>query len=220
MTKKNPIPSSAERPQIPPSVSRRQILRGLAVAAGAGAAWPYIAGSHPIYKHLCDAETLARADAATSAQDWTPQFLTPQQSETLRVLSEAVVPGSAQAQSHRFIDLLLSVDRAENQQNFVTALRAIETESVARFGKPFHALDSNEQTLLLTAAATMDGLRKDATGDVVRNPPGNLRDHFDLLKGWISGAYYSSAIGMAELGWTDDRVFAQFPDCAHADEHN
>ena len=46
-----------------------------------------------------------------------------------------------------------------------------------------------------------------------------LRDHFDLLKGWIAGAYYSSEIGMRELGWTGNVVFAEFPGCQHPGGH-
>jgi len=38
---------------------------------------------------------------------------------------------------------------------------------------------------------------------------------FENLKGWISGAYYSSEMGMRELGWTEDRVFGSFPGCEH-----
>ena len=45
------------------------------------------------------------------------------------------------------------------------------------------------------------------------------RDHFDLLKGWIAGAYYSSEIGMRELGWTGNVFFETFPGCDHPDGH-
>jgi hypothetical protein len=40
------------------------------------------------------------------------------------------------------------------------------------------------------------------------------------LKGWVSGAYYSSEMGMRELGWTEDRVFASFPGCEHPEGHH
>jgi hypothetical protein len=47
-----------------------------------------------------------------------------------------------------------------------------------------------------------------------------FREHFENLKGWVSGAYYSSEMGMKELGWTGDRVFAGFPGCAHPEGHH
>ncbi len=34
------------------------------------------------------------------------------------------------------------------------------------------------------------------------------------------GAYYSSEMGMRELGWTEDRVFASFPGCEHPEGHH
>jgi len=45
-------------------------------------------------------------------------------------------------------------------------------------------------------------------------------EHFEDLKGWAVGAYYSSEIGMRELGWTPDRVFSTFPTCTHAESHS
>jgi hypothetical protein len=201
-------------------VTRRDVLRKLATAAGAGAAWPFLSASHPILKHLADPGTLAQADAALSAKDWKPQFLTLDQSNALLALSEAVVPGSAKAQAHRFIDLLLSVDAPKTQETFVHSLNALDAESTSRFAKPFRFITPSQQSALLTAASTTDSARKRGAEDsAAQNPPRNLRDHFDHLKGWISGAYYSSEPGMAELGWTGDRVFAKFPDCAHPDEH-
>jgi len=44
-------------------------------------------------------------------------------------------------------------------------------------------------------------------------PPGSLRDHFDNLKGWVSKAYYSSEIGLRELGWSDSYFYDSLPEC-------
>jgi len=46
-----------------------------------------------------------------------------------------------------------------------------------------------------------------------------IRDHFENLKGWIVGAYYSSEPGMRELGWTDNMFFPALPGCDHSDGH-
>lgn len=50
--------------------------------------------------------------------------------------------------------------------------------------------------------------------------PPTLRDRFEHLKGWIVGAYYSSEIGMRELGWTGNVFFASFPGCEHPGGHS
>jgi len=56
-------------------------------------------------------------------------------------------------------------------------------------------------------------------------PPGGqggkltIRDHFNNLREWISGGYYSSEIGMRELGWTGQLFFDKLPGCDHPDGH-
>jgi hypothetical protein len=187
-------------------LTRREMVRRLLAGAGAGAAWPLVSASHPIYEHLVNGAVFEKAERLGAA-DWKPLFLSAQQEETLASLAEAVVPGSRKAQSDRFIDLLLSVERAEHQKNFVDSLAALETESQKRFGKRFPALHADEQNALLTDAST--GEEKSG-----------LREHFENLKGWISGAYYSSEAGMRELGWTEDRVFEKFPGCEHPGGHH
>jgi hypothetical protein len=46
-----------------------------------------------------------------------------------------------------------------------------------------------------------------------------IRDHFENLKGWISGAFYTSEIGMRELGWTGEMFFQSLPGCEHQGGH-
>ena len=198
-------------------LTRREIVQRLLGGAGAGAAWPLVAASHPIYEHLANGAMFEEAEKL-GATNWKPLFLNAQQEETLAALAEAIVPGSRKAQADRFIDLLLSVDTTEHKKSFVDSLAAFETESQKRFGKRFPALNAGEQNALLTDASTRPA-KESATGGDRKEDPG-LRGHFENLKGWISGAYYSSEAGMRELGWTEDRVFEKFPGCGHPEGHH
>lgn len=211
-------------------INRREMVRRLLGGAGAGIAMPAVAASHPVHKHLADAATLAEADAKTVASDWTPEFLDPHQNESLIVLAEHIVPGSTRAQVNRFIDMLLSVDTSQNQQKFITSLAAFDAESLNRFGHPFKALTEGQQNELLTFASTTEPGLKEGEKDwswfaVPTKPPAEalhltLRDHLENLKGWISGAYYSSEVGMRELGWTGEYFFESFPGCEHPGGHH
>jgi hypothetical protein len=196
-------------------LTRREMVQRL--LAGAGAAWPLVAASHPIYEHLANRAMFDEAEKLGAA-DWKLVFLNGQQDETLAALAESIVPGSMKAQVNRFIDLLLSVDTAEHQKSFVDSLAAFETESQKRFGKRFPALDAGEQTALLTDASTQ--AEKEDSSGTNRKEKSGLREHFENLKAWISGAYYSSEAGMRELGWTGDYVFEKFPGCEHPEGHN
>lgn len=207
--------------------TRRELMQKVFVGGGALVAWPMISGAHPVHAHLENLSIFDEADEKLAGADWKPVFLSVQQNEELIALSEAIVPGAKKAQANRFIDLLLSVESAENQKKFAASLAAMEKESQKEFGKGFEKLDATQQSVLLTKASTpVDGSVTSADWDDDSEGDGSipekgkaktlhLFDNFQNLKGWISGAYYSSEIGMRELGWTENRMFASFPGCEH-----
>ncbi len=197
-------------------LTRREMVRRLVAGMGAGAAWPLVADSHPIHEILRNDAVLEEAEKLVGA-DWKPLFLDAQQNESLIAIAEAIVPGSTKAQVNRFIDLLLSVDTDNHKKEFAAALAAFEAESQKRFGKGFPSLDDRQKNMLLTDAAATPAEQISSGGGEKENA--GLHGHFENLKGWISGAYYSSEIGMRELGWTEDRVFASFPGCEHPEGH-
>lgn len=196
-------------------LTRRRMVRRL--LAGAGAAWPLVVTSHPLYALLSDDAILDKA-AKLADTDWKPAFLSLQQIEILRALAESVVPGSTTAQVSRFIDLLLTVDKPENQREFLESLTALDAEAQKRFGKGFPAVDDEQRNALLSDVSRKAESPKAFPTDTRKKQP-TLYDHFENLKGWISGAYYSSELGMRELGWTGDYVFEKFSGCVHPDGH-
>jgi hypothetical protein len=193
-------------------LTRRELVRRL--LAGVGAAWPLVAASHPIYEHLTN-EVIFEEAEKLGAAEWKPAFLSAQQDEMLVALAEAIVPGSKNALVDRFMDFLLSVDTEKHKKDFVDSLAAFEAESQKRFGKNFPALDANQQNGLLTDAARP--AKKESAGGTEKE--NGLHEHFENLKGWVSGAYYSSEAGMRELGWTGDYVFEKYPGCEHPEGH-
>jgi hypothetical protein len=191
---------------VPSRPGRRELLQALLGAAGAVVALPAMAADHPLRHHAGDAAAIAQADRKANAQDWKPEFLDRHQFETLQSIAERIVPGSARAKASEFIDQLLAVDSAENQRRFLSALGAFDGQAYRRATRPWKQLAEPEQVAILTDASTL------ATGAL-------LRDQFDLLKGWIAGAYYSSEIGMRELGWTGNVLFQSYPGCDHPGGH-
>jgi hypothetical protein len=198
-------------------LTRREMVRRLLAGMGAGAAWPMVASSHPIHEILRNDGVLEEAEKLGAA-NWEPVFLNVQQNKSLIALAERIVPGSTKAQVNRFLDLLLGVETDKHQKDFVAGLAAFEAESQKRFGKEFPSLDDRQQNMLLADASAPPS--KEASAGSVGKENSGLHRHFENLKGWISGAYYSSEIGMRELGWTEDRVFASFPGCEHPEGHH
>lgn len=207
-------------------ISRREMIRKLVGRTGAflvGAA-----AAHPIYKHLADGTLLASADMHVSPGGWTPLALNSHQSETLEVLAERIIPNSGKAQVTRFIDLLLSVDTADTRREFNDSLAIFDREAANRYGRQFKDLSQSDQNELLTAFSTAalqgapdappsrddNSFRKASLA-----PNSTVRDHFENIKTWVRGAYYSSEAGMRELGWTGAVFYEDFPGCQHPGGH-
>ena len=205
-------------------LTRRAMMQRLLAAMSAGAALPLAANSHPVFE-LLKSEALPDKDAVFDRAEqlgqanWKPAFLTEQQNELLAALAESIVPGSTRAHVSRFIDLLLSVDRPENQRKFLESLAALDAQAGKRFNKNFPALDEEQKNTFLTDASTKPK-NPQAHETETEKKQSALYAHFENLKGWISGAYYSSEVGMRELGWKGDYAFAAFPGCTHLEGHH
>jgi len=217
MTKENSLAVIGNETVESGRLTRRKMVQRLLAGAGAGAAWPLVATSHPIYELLNNDAILDEAEKLADT-NWKPAFLSPQQDEILTAMAESIVPGSTRAHVNRFIDLLLSADKPENQHKFVESLTAMAAAAQKQFGKPFPALDEGQKNAFLTEASTKPE-RPEPSGTSAAQKQSLLYGHFENLKGWISGAYYSSEVGMRELGWTGDYAFEKFPGCAHPEGH-
>ena len=191
----------------PAGIPRREALQALIGGVGAGfALTSVVEAQHPVHQHLASPATLEQAQQNAAVSAYTPEFLDAHQLKTLDALAEAIVPGSTTARVAPFLDQLLAVESPKNQAAFVGALGAFDMAAIAKGGKAWSAIAPAEQDAILRDASTADA--KSAR-----------RGHFQNLKDWIAGAYYSSEQGMRELGWTGNMFFAELPGCTHPGGH-
>jgi hypothetical protein len=198
------------------SLTRREWVQRMLAGAGTGIAAPALA------EVQWARAAQAAAPTETAGGEWKPAFFDDSQNQMLIALAEGIVPGSTGAQVNRFLDIALSAETQETQKKFVASLNALEGESLSQFTKSFKDLSAGQQDAVLSAAST--GKPSDPNlstagelGSRESLPVPSLRDYFENLKGWISMAYYSSEVGMKELGWTGENFFASLPGCEHAD---
>jgi Gluconate 2-dehydrogenase subunit 3 len=190
-------------------MNRREMVRQLMLAGGAGLALPGIAEGHPVSSPPANLKTADQAGQQEAGCGWAPKFLDPHQNDTAIALAERIIPGSSRAQVNRFIDLLLSVDTPDLQKKFIAALSAFDAESLRRYTHPYKELTEDQQNEILTSvSATERGHHAEGQLQQV-----TMRDHFENIKKWIAGAYYSSEVGMKELGWTGQVYFTSFTGC-------
>ncbi len=221
-------------------LGRREVLQGLFAGVGGGLMLPGWVEAHTMEP------AFTAAVAKAKIPDAKPAFLGPHEFATLGVLCTRIVPGSEKALTDRFIDELLAVATPERRQRFLSALGALEGESIRQFQRPLRALTEAQQVEVLQAASAgkpgqqewvwtpgtpvqkpevtdeevafvYSGSQRDVTAKLEGRF--TLRDHFDHVKTWITGAYYSSEAGLRELGYTGQTFFLAFPDCTHP-EHS
>jgi hypothetical protein len=203
-----PIPL---RPVTEPPIDRmprRVALQALLGGVGAGLAPPSTAeAQHPMQQHLSNPAVIEQAQQRAAVTAYAAAFLDDHQSKTLEALAEAIVPGSTGARVGPFLDQLLAVESAANQRAFLGALGAFDMAAISKHGKAWLGITPAEQDALLRETSAADAKTS------------AMRGHFQNLKDWIAGAYYSSETGMRELGWDGNVFHQQLPGCTHPGGH-
>ena len=204
-----------------PGLDRRQAIVGM-IGGGVGALAPkHLFAEHPVQRHLASTAAVDAARQAAETTDWTPLFLSAHQSATLEAVAERIIPGSTKARVNRFVDKLLAIETRDTQKRFLESLSAFEAVALQQSSRPFRGLDPAEQDAVLETLSTRKvAVSAPPAGPSGRSAPPQPVSDFNNVKTWVSGAYYSSEIGMRELGWTGNTFFGAFPGCTHPDGHD
>jgi hypothetical protein len=171
-------------------VGRRAVLQSLATGVGAVA---FVSSASAAHVHHAAAAAASPAPAAPGASSLA--FLDQHAFDTLASLSEQIVPGSRAARVPEFLDRLLAVESTEVQKYATQVIGAFERVAREAHGKPWKSLTAEEATALLTKISTQPG-----------SDP--IRSGFDGLKSAVAETYYSTEVGMKELGWNSNVVFS------------
>lgn len=175
-------------------VGRRALLTSLATGAGVAAfTLPAVAAGH-----VHHAGAAAETPDNTAHEEHGLLFLDQHAFDTLVLLSEQIVPGARDAKVPEILDRLLSVESLETQKRFTSVIGAFEGQARAAQGKPWKSLSSEQANALLTK---ISGLPKDDAS----------RKAFDDLKAAVAETYYSTEVGMKEMGWQGNVAHAAPP---------
>lgn len=164
------------------------------------------------------------------AQDPSPyklQFFSPVQNALVDRLSELIIPaddhspGAHEAKVSFFIDLMVSNNKQEVQEQWLTGLKAVEAEAHSRFGKPFLECDARQQDEIMAKMAVHEVV-SDSEDDSARTVPrSELERFFAQLKQMTIEGYYTSAIGIhQELQYKGNEVLAEFIGCTHPEHQH
>jgi hypothetical protein len=180
-------------------MSNNPTRRDVLIAFGAtGALTPLLA------QHVHQA--VSEVKSLDPGPNYKPKYLNAHEYATLRKLSDFIIPpdehskGALDAGAAEFIDYLCAVnDRMA--QSFTGGLAWMDDEMQSRFGKTFLNASRDEQTKLLDEIS----YRKNKT---VANATGIT--FFAWCRGIVIDAYYTSPVGIADVGFMGNQVLSSF----------
>lgn len=188
-------------------ISRRDILKTLAVGAAGGSVLQVIPAEAAEYIHQ-----LVRTEkgAAPSAK-YTPKYFSAQQYATLIFMCDAIIPkdehsgGAVEGGAPEFIDLLTS-ENEKFQLQLGGGLFWLDGFSGDRYGKPFPECTPQQKTEIMDLLAYRENARKDATLS-------QGVAFFAFLRNMTCDAFYTSKIGIADLQYIGNTSLHEFPGC-------
>jgi gluconate 2-dehydrogenase gamma chain len=175
--------------------TRRDLLVSIAAA---GALTPLLA------QHVHQA--VGEVKSLDPGPNYKAKYLNAHEYATLRKLSDFIIPADAQSKgaldagAAEFIDFLCSANE-KMAQTYTGGLGWMDGEMQRRFGKTFLGATREEQTKLLDEIS----FRKNKTA---ANATGV--EFFSWCRGMVIDAYYTSPVGIADVGFMGNQVLSSF----------
>ena len=193
-------------------IERRDMLRVLAMAAAAGQfpgfhRWAFACAHHG------EGDVIPLAAAR-----YTPQFFTADEYATVDRLTALILPtdetpGAREAGVSEFIDFMVAHDKAI-QYDFRFGLGWLDMHAKQAHQRAFRELDPSQQTALLQPLAARVS-KQDALAH-----PGleEGRAFFTRLRRYTLMGFYTSRIGLEQLGYPGLQIYTEVPECPHKDD--
>jgi gluconate 2-dehydrogenase gamma chain len=188
-------------------ISRRDILRTLAVSAVGGSVLQVIPAEAAAFVH----QAVRKEKAASPAAKYTPKYFSAHQYEMLNWLCDTIIPkddhsgGAVEAGAPEFIDLLTS-ENPEYQLQLGGGLTWLDSTCIDRYAKTFLECSPEQRKELLDLIAYRKNAKQDPTlsqGVVF----------FAFLRNLTCDGFYTSKIGIADLGYIGNTSQKEFLGC-------
>jgi hypothetical protein len=189
------------------SVSRRDILRTLAVGAAGGSVLQVIPAQAAEFAH----KAVQKEKTASPAGKYVPKYFSAHQYETLTSLCDTIIPrdeksgGAVEAGAPEFIDLLTSENEVF-QLALGGGLMWLDTFCLDRYSNLFLDCTPEQRKEALDLIA----YRKNAKQDPSLSQGVAF---FAKLRKFTCDGFYTSKIGIADLQYIGNTALREFPGC-------
>jgi len=189
------------------SISRRDVLKSLTMAAAAGSVLRVIPAEAAELAH----SMVQKEKAATTSGAYAPKFFNPHQYKTLQALCQAIIPadadsgGAIEAGAPEFIDLLTS-ENPDFQLSLGGGLMWLDSACTDRYGHVYLECTPQEQKEMLDLISYKKNSLIDASLS-----QGNA--FFSFLRSMTADGFFTSKIGIKYLGYIGNTYLLDFPGC-------
>lgn len=178
-------------PRTSHGIDRRQLLAGIAAAALAG----------PLALDAAQSVHETTGEEAKAAGGiYRPKALTRHEFDTLQKLCELIVPGASRGGAAEFVDLLSS-QNPQMQETYTGGLAWLDYAMKREFSVSFLAASAEEQTAMLDKIAYRNSEAPELAAGI---------RFFDFARRMTVDAYYTSAVGIKELGYLGNKGMQEF----------
>ncbi len=190
-----------------PTISRRDVLKSLAMSAAATSVLRVIPAQAAEYAH----HMIAAEKAAAPAKNYAPKFFSPHEYKTLQALCQTIIPadadsgGAIEAGAPEFIDLLTSENK-DYQRTLGGGLLWLDSTCSDRYEKVFLDCSPEQQKEILDQIA----YRKSAMANPTLDPG---IEFFSFLRNMTADGFFTSEIGIKYLGYIGSAYLKEFPGC-------
>lgn len=184
------------------------ILAAVPLAAAMGTTPAAAEAAIAAARRASAARAAARATGA-DAPPQEPEFFTPHEWRTVRVLADLVIPADERSGSAtdagvpEFLDFMM-LDRPSLQTRMRGGLRWLDSESVERFGAPFVQAAPARQTAILDDIAWPE-----RAGEGMRHGVA----FFEFFRDMTASGFFSSRMGVDDLGYEGNTWVTEWNGC-------
>jgi hypothetical protein len=152
---------------------------------------------------------ISEEKAADNGSGYQPKFFNPHQWQTLQKLCELIIPhdeqsaGALEANAPEFIDLLTS-ENPDFQVRLAGGLAWLDNYCIKLYRRLFLDCSPEQQKGTLELL----GYRKNSTAEISQGI-----DFFAFLRDFTVDGFYTSKIGIKDIGYTGCDVMREFPGC-------
>jgi len=194
-------------------INRREAMKGVAVGVGAVSSFPVLNNiataqghQHHVVSPLLVENTASKA----------PAFFDKHQYATITELASLIIPtdetpGAREAKVNEYIDMIVGESPSDVQKLYLDGLAWLDKTSTQRHKKNFIDLTNKEQVEILVEISQ------------VNNP--TLENEvqakfFRAIKNITIDGFYTSKVGIEELGYKGNTVLDEFVGCTHPEHQS